>query len=412
MVLQNGTIFLTIQRKDSGGNSSLKETVKRVLKTLFTASFFFATGFVPWGSTWGDFFPRLQIKAPQAVLYDMVSGMVVFEKNADVAMMPSSMTKALLVYIVFHKISHGELSKATLFKVSKRARAMKGSRMFLERGHSVSVDQLLRGIIVDSGNDACVALEEGIFSTKASAAQAVNKIAQRLGLTRSHFVNTTGWPEEGHLSTAKDLLKVGIRTIQDFPKYYAEYYAQTKLTHNKITQYNRNPLVHRNHGDGLKTGFTEDGGHGLLGSSLQNGRRLVFVINGLQSESERAQNAFALLRWGFRHFDTFKLFSKGDAVGDITIPGARTEKISVITPQDVVVTYPRGHKKRVTFQIEPLDLKVPLLENTLVAHIIIKSPGLPLARKPLVLKEAVYEQSFLQKRAAWIREYLVSLFKT
>ncbi len=359
----------------------------------------------------GHFFPPFHTQAKQAILYDMASDMVLFEKKADERMVPSSMTKALFVYIVFEKMARGELSPHTSFHVSKRARSMQGSRMFLEKGSAIKASDLVRGIIVTSGNDACITLEEGLFPIPELAVQFMNQTAQKLGLQQSFFVNTTGWPDARHYSTARDILTVGIRTIRDFPGYYAEYYGQKSLKHNKITQYNRNPLVHRDMGDGLKTGLTEKGGYGLLGSAKQKGRRLVFVVNGLKSETTRALASFSLLKWGFEHFRIKRLFSACDVVGQIHISQARQYAIPVTTNKDINVTYPKGFEKEIKTKIETHDVQAPLKKGTQVASLVIYSPGLTPARTPLFCQHDVREISFFQKTLQAIKTFLLSWFK-
>lgn len=349
--------------------------------------------------------------AKEVILYDATSGMTLFEKNADTPMVPSSMTKALLIYIVFMRLKSGELSLNQTFEVSTRARNMEGSRMFLERGSQVSVDNLIRGVIVTSGNDACITLEEGLFPTPEMAAYFMNQTAQQLGLTKSHFKNTTGWPDEGHYSTARDILKIGIRTLKDCPQLYKRYYAQTQLTHNKIKQFNRNPLVHQGRGDGLKTGHTEQGGYGLLGAAIRNGRRLIFVVNGLNSESARAQTCFKMLNWGFGNIENFTLFPKNATVREIEIDGGVPSKVGVTGEGPIVVSCLKNHQKHVTFSIQPLTVTPPLTKGAHVANIIIKSPGLPEALKPLFLMDDVKTPSLLCRIYIRIKNYLLSFFK-
>ena len=350
-------------------------------------------------------------KAKEVILYDMSSEMVLFEKNADVKMVPSSMTKALLIYIIFERLKSGELLTTQTFEVSQRARLMEGSRMFLEKGSQVSVENLIRGIIVTSGNDACITLEEALFPTSEIAAHFMNHTAQKLGLHHSCFMNTTGWPDENHYSSARDILKIGVRTLQDFPTYYKRYYSQQKLTHNKITQYNRNPLVHQGRGDGLKTGRTDKGGYGLLGSAMRDGRRLVFVVNGLRSESERAQTCFSMLDWGFKHVINFTLFSPNTAIGQIDIENGSPQKVAVTAGKAVVVSCLKNHQKQVTFKIEPLNVKAPLKKGAHVANVIIKSPGLPNVTKPLFLMQDVNTLSLFQRLYLKSKAFLLSFFE-
>lgn len=357
------------------------------------------------------YFTPFPAKAKQAILYDVRSGMVLLEKNADQLMTPSSMTKALFVYLVFQKLANSTLSLKDTFTVSHRARHMSGSRMFLEQRSSMTVNQLLQGIIVDSGNDATVTLEEGLFPSQEDAKMAMNQAAQTLGMTQSRFLNTTGWPDPGHVSTARDILQIGLATLRDFPRLYSQYYSQTHLTHNKITQYNRNPLVHRKIGDGIKTGFTDKGGQGLLGSGTQKGRRLVFVVNGLKSEQDRARDAIGLLKWGWKTFATTCLFEKGVPVGEISVENARETKVSVVAPQDIYVAYPHGFQNKVTYTIQPHPFALPSPAGTVAAMLVISSPGLPKAYKPLVLKAPLLQAAWYQKVWRKSFDFIASLFK-
>ena len=244
--------------------------------------------------TSGDFYTE----ALQAILYDLTTDTVLFEKNSDQEMVPSSMTKALLIYMMFEKLAKKEVKPDDLFVVSEKAWRMGGSRMFVKLGSSVSFSDLLQGVVVQSGNDACIVLAEGLAGSEAQFTSLMNAKAEALGAKRTHFLNCTGWPESGHVSTARDLLIFGIRTFKDFPELYAKYYPQKVFVHNGIQQYNRNPLLASNQGDGLKTGHTKSGGFGFLGSGQRGGRRVIFVINGLGTDAARKEASLQMLKYG------------------------------------------------------------------------------------------------------------------
>ena len=339
----------------------------------------------------------------QAILYDMTTKTVLFEKNADKKMAPSSMTKVLLVYMVFQKLKNAEAHLNDMFKVSARARYMRGSRMFLELASHVTLNRLLQGIIVHSGNDATVTLAEGLFGSEENAAKKGNRLAQKLGLCQSHFLNMTGWPDPGHLSTARDILHLGVRTIEDFPDLYKQFYGQKVLTHNKIKQYNRNPLVHTALGDGLKTGTTERGGYGLLGSAKRNGRRLVFVINGLKSNAERARASVALLNWGFGRFERTTLFKKGEVIGYAPVEEGKVEKAPLIAQEDVAFSYPSGMKKYIKTKVKASLLKAPLKAGELCGVLQIKMPDMPIKTVSLCAQKDVPRLSWLGR--AWMHIY-------
>lgn len=348
--------------------------------------------------------------AKQIILYDMLTDTVLFEKNAHQEMTPSSMTKVLLVYMAFAKLKNGQASLQDLIRVSSKARYMQGSRMFLELASQVTVEQLLQGVIVHSGNDASVALAEGLYGSEHAAVAAANRLAQELGLRQSHFTNVTGWPDPDHVSTAYDILRLGIQTIRDFPQMYRRFYAQKVLTHNKIKQYNRNPLVHRGLGDGLKTGTTEKGGYGLLGSAKKKGRRLVFVINGLSGDATRARAAFSLLNWGFKNFDTVTLFKKGNVVGRVAVEEGVQKKVSVVAPHDIVVAYPRGLKTRVRIRCVEQTLKAPFKKGDAGGLLQITAPSLPLKTVPLVAGQDVKRLSWVGRQWARLYQAVAGLF--
>ena len=220
----------------------------------------------------------IEISAAQAILVDFETGEVLFEKNADAPMTPSSMSKIITVYKVFEHLKDGRLELSDSFPVSEKAWRKKGSKMFVAVNSRVKVEDLIRGIVVQSGNDASIVVAEGLAGSEDAFAAELNKKAQELGMTNSHFVNASGWPNPEHQTTARDLAKLAAATIRDFPGYY-HYYSEKTFTYNGIKQGNRNPLIYRNVGaDGLKTGHTEAGGYGLTASALRNGRAGFFFF--------------------------------------------------------------------------------------------------------------------------------------
>ena len=234
-------------------------------------------------------------------------------------MSPSSMSKIMTIYYLFKKIKEGEITIDDEFEVSKKAWKKGGSKMFVEINSKVRVEDLIRGIIVQSGNDACIVVAEGISGSEAAFAEELNLLADEIGLKDSNFTNSTGWPDPEHLMTINDLLTLTIRTIEDFPELY-NYYAEKEFTYNDIKQLNRNPLLYKDiPADGLKTGHTSLGGYGLVATTKFNDRRLILVLNGLSSNSERSKESQRLMRIGFNMFKNVTLAEKEERITSIPV---------------------------------------------------------------------------------------------
>lgn len=282
---------------------------------------------------------QLDTSAKQAYMIDYDTGAVLFEKNANERMPTSSMSKVMTMYMVFDALKHGKITLDTSFMVSENAWRMEGSKMFVEVDKQVRVEDLMRGVIVQSGNDATVVLAEGLSGTESTFAQAMTQKAKELGMTNTNLVNASGWPDENHYSTAHDLAVMARSLIREFPDYY-KYYSEKEFTYNKITQANRNPLLYKNIGaDGIKTGHTEIAGYGLIGSGVQNGRRVIFVINGLEDNKARAQEATKMLEFGLKSFANKKLFGKDQAVGAAKVAFGKAAGVPLVMGQDAVVTH-------------------------------------------------------------------------
>lgn len=281
--------------------------------------------------------------SPFALLIDGSTGEVLFEKNADEPMDPSSMSKIMTVYMVFDKLKRKELSLDTRLPVSEKAWRMQGSKTFVELGSDIRIEDLLRGIIVQSGNDACIVVAEGLAGSEGAFAQKMNEKAKELGALHTHLTNATGWADPEHKMSARDLALIAQRTINDFPEYYS-YYKETEFVYSGIKQGNRNPLLYASMGaDGLKTGHTDEGGFGLVASAVQNGRRLIVVINGANSLYERERDAKILMGWGFREFKNVVLANGKEPIGMVSLEGGVIKEIPAMTVDPVVVTV-RGDK--------------------------------------------------------------------
>lgn len=290
---------------------------------------------------------ELQTVAKQAILFDAETGMVLFEKNADERMPTSSMSKVLTGIVVFDALKDGRVKLDDTFQVSEKAWRMEGSKMFIKVGTDVKVEDLIRGVVVQSGNDATVALAEGVGGSEADFATMLNKKAEEIGMTNSHFVNASGWPDPNHYSTARDLFKMAKYLIDTYPEYY-HYYSEKEFTYNDIKQGNRNPLLYKNIGaDGIKTGHTEDAGYGLVASADRNGRRLFLVVNGLDSMNTRASESERLITWGYNQFKNVRLFTAGDVVDEANVWLGVNQKVPLVVAEDMVMSIPVTQSKKI-----------------------------------------------------------------
>lgn len=284
---------------------------------------------------------QIETLAKQAYLIDADTGTVLLDKNGNQQMPPSSMAKMMTVHVVFDRLKQGRLSMKDEFLVSEKAWRIQGSKMFVELGKKISVEDLLRGVIIQSGNDATVVLAEGIAGDEGAFADLMNSEAKKMGLKDSNFVNASGWPADGQVVTARDLAHLALGTIRDYPELY-KMYAELNFTWHGIRQGNRNPLLYMNIGaDGLKTGHTEAAGYGLTASAVRSGRRLILVLNGMSSMRERSQESAKLMEWGFREFNNYTLFKKGDKVDDAAVWLGTEASVPLVVDRDLKVTLPR-----------------------------------------------------------------------
>lgn len=332
----------------------------------------------------------IDINAREYILVDFQTGTVLAEKDADKQMPPSSMSKLMTAYMAFDAIKAGRLSLDDELNVSRNAwqkggAASGGSTMFLDPGSRVKVEDLLRGMIVQSGNDACIVIAEALAGSEEAFAEQMNEKAKALGLTNSNFANSTGLPDERHYMSPHDLATLAKRIIQDFPEYYS-LYSETSFTYNNITQGNRNPLLYRvgSGADGLKTGHTSIAGYGLTGSATRNGRRLILVANGMDSMKDRDEETAKLLDWGFREFMNKSLFTAGEVVTDAEVWLGDAGSVDLVIPRDVLVTVPRttgqGFEVKVVYQG---PLAAPIEKGAEVAKVVIAGRDLEPIEIPL-----------------------------
>ena len=324
-------------------------------------------------------------EAAQFILMDAGTGMVLAEKNADEPMYPASMSKIMTLYIVFEHLADGRLNMEDAFTVSKKAWRMKGSRTFLEVNSKVSVSDLVRGIVVQSGNDASIVIAEGLAGSEAAFADLMNEKAVELGLDDSHFVNSTGWPDPEHVTTARDLAELSRRIIRDFPEYYP-LFAEKTFTYNGIKQGNRNPLLYRFDGaDGLKTGYTQASGHGLAASAKRGEQRLVLVVNGIDGVDVRARESERLLAYGFRAFKTYVLFRAGEVVDEFEVWLGEADALPLVVESDVVLMMPRKSRKEMVVKVvADGPVAAPVESGTRVATLVVSAPDVETREWPLV----------------------------
>ncbi len=333
-----------------------------------------------------------------ALIVDVTTGAVLLEKNADEPLPPASMSKLMTLNMVFEALEQGVLSKDDTFRISKRASSMGGSKMFIREGEKVSIEDLLRGVIVQSGNDAAVALAEALAGTEEAFAERMTDRARDIGLTQSTFANSTGWPHPKQRMSARDLLILATRLITEFPDHY-EMFAETEFTWDGVTQKNRNPLLSLGVGaDGLKTGHTEEAGYGLVASAKRGDRRVVLVISGLTSSSDRRHEAERLINWAFRAFDTRELYAKGEGLIDVPVWIGTKGSVTVAPERDVTITAPYGTLDKADLRIRyDGPVPAPIAPGDQIGFVEIQVPDFPPVRVPLVATEAVERGGFLSR---------------
>ncbi len=323
----------------------------------------------------------IETKAREAILMDATTGAVLMEKDADASMPPASMSKIMTVYMVFLRLKEGRLSLDDTLTVSEKAWRMGGSKMFVEVGEEVRVEDLLRGVIVQSGNDACIVLAEGLSGSEEAFAEEMTEMARNIAMTGSSFANATGWPDPGHRMTARDLATLARRTIQEFPDYY-HYYSEKEFVWSDIRQGNRNPLLYKTVGaDGLKTGHTEEAGYGLTASAIQGDRRLILVVNGMDSVRARSEESERLLSWGFREFGNYALFQANDAVDEAPVWLGEAPTVPLVANKDVVLTLTRSARKGMKVSVNYTSpIPAPIREGQELAQLVVTpSEGDPLS---------------------------------
>jgi D-alanyl-D-alanine carboxypeptidase (penicillin-binding protein 5/6) len=342
-----------------------------------------------------------QLAARAWVLTDLGSGQVLAAEKSGERFAIASLTKLMSAYVVFGALRDKRLQTAAQVQVSQRAWRTGGSRMFIEPGRAVSVEELIRGVVVQSGNDAALALAESLAGSEDAFVGLMNREAQRLGMRQTHFANATGAPAPGHASTAHDLALLAGALIRDFPAEYARYYAQKEFSYNSITQQNRNRLLWLDPSvDGVKTGHTEEAGYCLIASSARGGRRLVSVLLGASTEGARARESQKLLNWGYQNFDGVKLYAPGEAVKSIAVWKGAAALVPAGFAQGLVVTVPKGEAAQLKAELVTLPpVLAPVAKGQKVGTLRVALGAAPLGDYPVVALEAVAAAGFFGR--AW-----------
>lgn len=337
----------------------------------------------------------IDTSAKYAYLIDLSSDMVLLDKAADIPTAPASMSKMMTVLMLLERLKAGTLKLDDTFPVSEEAWRKGGSKMFVKLGSRVRIDQLLQGIIVQSGNDACIVVAEGLAGSEAAFAAEMTARAKELGLENSHFTNSTGWPDPGHVMSAKDLAVLAEIIIRKFPDFYP-LFSEQSYEYNGITQSNRNPLLSDEVGaDGLKTGHTEASGYGLTASAKRqssNGieRRLILVLNGLDSTNQRAREAERLLEWGFRSFDAYPLFQENQIVEHAPVWLGDRESVPLVLEAPLTVTLSGAARKEMRVSIRyDAPIPAPVQRGDKVGQLTVTAPGIDPIIRPLVADAAV-----------------------
>lgn len=337
------------------------------------------------------------VAAKNYLLIDFASGAILAEKNADVQIEPASITKMMTAYVIYKELDEDRLSMDDMVEISEKAWRMGGSRMYLEVNTRVSVTELLKGLIIQSGNDASVALAEHIAGTESAFVQLMNQYAVELGMNNTNFMNSTGWPDKQHLTTARDIATLAAAVIREFPEHYS-WYAEKEYTYNNIKQYNRNKLLWRDDSvDGIKTGHTESAGFCLVSSAVRADMRVISVVLGTGSKKARASVSQAVLNYGFRFFESHTLYDAGEVMSRPRIWKGEFETLTVGLSDDLAISIPRGSydKLDATMDIDK-NIEAPVSKGQQVGVVKVSLNGEVLESVPLVALETIDEGSIIQ----------------
>ena len=338
-----------------------------------------------------------QLAANAYILIDALTGKVIAETNADEVLAPASLTKMMTSYMLAYEVEAGHASLEDQVRISEKAWRTEGSRMFIQEGKLVKLEDLMRGVIIQSGNDASVAVAEHLAGSEEAFADLMNQHALRLGMTQTHFVNATGLPAEGHLTTARDLAILAMAIIRDFPKHY-EVYSEKEFTFNKIRQPNRNKLLWRDSSvDGLKTGYTDAAGYCLVASSKKNGQRLISVVLGAEDTESRARESQKLITYGMRVFETHSLYDAQETITNARVWGGVEDYINLLLESELAVTIPRGQAKYIKATMEIDDgIQAPIVAGDILGKLVIILDTDVILERDLVASEDMRKGGFFK----------------
>jgi len=361
------------------------------------------------------FAQTFQTKAKQAIVMDYDSSSVLFQKNADELMAPASMAKLMTMEVVFNALESGELNYEDTFSISEDAWRRGGcnsggSTMFAKLNSDVRLEDLIRGVIVQSGNDAAIAIAEGMAGSEAAFAGLMTERARKIGLENSTFRTATGLPHPEQKVTARDLANLARHLIKNYPEQY-KIYSEPDFTWNRVRQRNRNPILGKVQGaDGLKTGYTEESGYGLVGSAMREGKRIIIVLNGLDSKQTRSAEAVKLMRWAFRAFKPIDLFAEGEIVGEATLYGGAISGVALKSKGPLRIFVPIGFRDRLRAEIVFRGpIPAPVEEGEQVAKLQLNIDGKVSQETPLYTAEAVGRGSIPQRAMDAVQELLIGL---
>ncbi|SEG76556.1 penicillin-binding protein 6. Serine peptidase. MEROPS family S11 [Marinobacterium lutimaris] len=353
-----------------------------------------------------------QIAGTAYLVMDGDTGEVLLSQNADQRFAPASLTKMMTSYIVEYEMSQGNISEDDLVPISEKAWRTEGSRMFVREGTQVRLGDLLKGVVIQSGNDASVALAEYIAGSESAFADLMNQHAEMLGLKNTHFMNATGLPHEDHYSSPHDLALIGRALINRFPEHY-EIYSEKYFTYNKIRQPNRNRLLWRDDSvDGIKTGHTDEAGYCLVASAKRDGMRLITVVLGTNSDEARAQESQKLLSYAFRFYRTRQLYEANQVLNQARVWGGASDQVRLGLSEDLAVTIPRGQDDQLEASLDMNSvIKAPIEAGQTLGQVVVTLGGETVKSVPLVALEAVPEGGFFKKIWDEIVLFFTNLFK-
>lgn len=341
-----------------------------------------------------------------AYIQDFETGATLLEKAADDEMPPSSMTKLMTMDIVYDRLKQGRLRLDDELPVSEKAWRMQGSKMFVPIGATVKVEDLIRGVIVDSGNDAAIVFAEAIGGSEEQFVEMMNAKAKEIGLKNSFFKNCTGWPDPEQHMSCRDIAMLAAHIIREYPAYY-KYDSEKTFKYNGIEQGNRNPLVQKGTADGLKTGHTEAGGFGLVASTKRNGRRVILVLNGMESMHERAEESERLMDWAFFNFEDVTLYSAGEVVEQVPVWLGAEKTVPLVAGRDLTVTMPRNWRQKASVKVSyDTPLTAPVKKGDQVGKLMVTGDGVPHLDLPLLAAQDVPKLGLPGRAMAVVSRYV------